>query len=428
MTDVLFFDYWLRGTRHFKFIQNKLNETNISGLLLHTSSWRFGEYKQKEEIFEGIHCRDISYYNYSLIRALQVEKPKVVILLNQQTEDRIITRYCRLKKIMTIYLMHGVIASDLLVNSKLIDNAFGLKARLNRFGKYRILFKEYIKAYTQNSYLRIFNLELYEYFFKLFISPGKITCNVWQFKDAYADITLVYSQYDFQLFTEKMGFDRGKVKIVGNYNMDSLFKMRELAKKEVSLTNSIYVDFDLPHHSKYVLYIESGFCNPGYVVEGWSMDLIALQIRNISILLKHLELFLVVKLHPSSDYTELFNKLNDIDNLKLTIDYDLASLTLNALAVLGQSSSALRLPVILQIPLLILSLDHLNLLIKDYVENEFGILINSYEELEEQLKIILNGKFKVSANYLKNVNHFIGPFDGKSEERINNIILSSINA
>jgi hypothetical protein len=151
MVDVIYFDYWLRGTRHFKFIDNELKRNNRASLLLHTGSWREGKPDVTEEIYNDILCRDIAYYNYSIIRALKDESPKVVILLNQQTEDRIIVRYCRAHGIKTVYLMHGVLANDTALSSKTLDSAFGLSDRLKRFGKYRVLFAEYLKAFTQSS-------------------------------------------------------------------------------------------------------------------------------------------------------------------------------------------------------------------------------------------------------------------------------------
>ena len=54
MVDVVFFDYWLRGTRHFKFILESLNANGKTSLLLHTSSWREGDKDEPKEVVRRI--------------------------------------------------------------------------------------------------------------------------------------------------------------------------------------------------------------------------------------------------------------------------------------------------------------------------------------------------------------------------------------
>lgn len=428
MVDVIFFDYWLRGTRHFKFILESLNAYGKTSLLLHTSSWREGDKDEpKEVLFDGFLCRDISFYDFSLIKALKVEKPKVVILLNQQTEDRIITRFCRLNGIKTVYLMHGVIAYDTILSSRTLNSAFGLSDRLKRFSKYKILFKEYFIAFNQKSRFGFLNTELYTYFIGLFISPGKIIYNIWRFRDSYADIALVYSKSDYDLFTKKMGFEKEKVKIVGNYNLDELyFKKQNTYQGAKDSKQLLKQELGIPDKSNYVLYIEGGFFTPGYVIPGWSLDTISEQIRSIAETMKKKELQIIIKLHPSSDYSDLKDRLFDIDNIVITKDYDLSLLTMHAIAVIGQSSSALRLSSVLEIPLFITSIDPLPLIFRDYVDNHFGVLVSSYSDLEEKLDSVLKGTFKNSPDYLKNTDYYLAPFDGKSGERVNDVIFSLI--
>lgn len=427
MVDVIYFDYWLRGTRHFKFIEDELKRKNRTSLLLHTGSWREGKPIVTEEVYNDILCRDIAYYDYSIIKALKQESPKVVILLNQQTEDRIIVRYCRSHGIRTVYLMHGVLANDTTLSSKTLDSAFGLSDRLKRFGKYRILFVEYLKAFNQSFFLGFLNPQLYLYFTGLFISPGKINYNVWKFRDAYADLALVYSEFDFDLFTKKMGFQKENVRIVGNYNMDELFYKKKKYSNDAKFHEKILTDLGCPQKLKYVLFVEGGFFTPGYIIPGWSIDAIAQQLRQVAVILNELDLALIVKLHPSSDYGDLEEIISDIPNLVLTSSYDLDLLTMGAVAVLGQSSSALRLSVILGVPLLIHSFEPLKLIFQDYIDNNFGTLVCNYDELQEKLQLILDGKFQNSIGYKANLKYFLEPFDGKSRERISEIILSLCN-
>ena len=428
MSDVIFFDYWTRGTRHFKKISDKLSQSNISSMLLHTASWR-GDLDLKraflnnyEEYIDNILCRDILHYNNSLIEALKREQPKVVVLLNVQTEDRIIIRYCRINNIKTVYLMHGILDPDTKALSKTMDSAFGFKDRLVRFKKYKILFKEYLLAFNEAGSFGFLNKEYFTYFIKLFISPGKIVFNLWKFEDSYPDIALVYTQSDFDLFIEKMGYSSEKIKIVGNYNLDKVFKKLTIKDSQSLVHNH----FSIPISSKYILYIEGGFFTPSYNVPGWTLENIASEVRSICSLINKYNLFLIVKLHPSSDYLNLEEMISDIQNLRVTKDFDISYLNLNALAVFGQSSSVLRIPLLINKPLFILSLDPLKLVFKEYIEKDFGELIDSFSSLEFYVKKLVSNNYVVNLKSSKNIKYHLHPFDGLSSKRICDEILKEL--
>jgi hypothetical protein len=428
MADIIFFDYWTRGIRHFKKISVELAQQNITTLLLHTASWRGDldieniKINKYEECIEGIVCRDIMYYENSIVNALKKEKPKAVILLNVQTEDRIIIRYCRSNNIKTIYLMHGTLINDTKLSSITMDSAFGIKDRLIRFKKYRILIKEYFRAFNQKNIFGFLSLEYFSYFIKLFLSPGRVIYNIWKFKDSYPDIALVYTQSDFDLFITKMGYPAHKVRVVGNYNLDEVFE-----KVNTSGTyDLIKSNFNLPNDAKYILYIEGGFFTTTYSIPGWTLENIANEIRNICNTISQFNLFLIVKLHPSSNYLNLEQRINDIKNLKITRDFDITYLNMNALAVFGQSSSVLRIPLLIKKPLFILSLEPLNLIFHEYIDNNFGELIDSYSKLEYQVKKLLSGEVLVNSNTNDNIKYNLLPFDGLATKRICNEIMMSI--
>jgi len=428
MADIIFFDYWTRGIRHFKNISSELSQKNVSTILLHTASWRgdldIEKAKQNdyEEIIDGVVCRDILYYDNSIINALKKEKPSAIVLLNVQTEDRIIIRYCRSNNIKTIYLMHGTLINDTKLSSITMDSAFGIKDRLIRFKKYRILIKEYFIAFNQKHIFGFLSFDFFSYFIKLFISPGKVIYNIWKFKDSYPDLALVYTQADFDLFVNKMGYAENKVRVVGNYNLDEVFEK----VNNVGTDDLVKRKFNLPNDAKYILYIEGGFFTTTYSIPGWTLENIANEIRNICNSISQFNLYLIVKLHPSSNYLNLEEMILDIPNLIITRDFDITYLNMNALAVFGQSSSVLRIPLLINKPLFILSLDPLNLIFREYIDNKFGDLIDSYTNLEIQVKKLLSGDFVKSTSTNDNIKYHLFPFDGLSTKRICNEIMMSL--
>ena len=114
--------------------------------------------------------------------------------------------------------------------------------------------------------------------------------------------------------------------------------------------------------------------------------------------------------------------ISNIENLRITKDYDISYLNMNALAVFGQSSSVLRIPLLIKKPLFILSLAPLKLIYKEYMEKNFGELVDSISKLESVLKKLNSGKYKISEKSTKEIKYNLFPFDGLSSQRIYNQI------
>src|SRR6267154_19482 len=228
MLDVLFFDYWTRGIRHFSRIKEGLERKGLTSLLLHLGSTR-GENVAREEVIDGVLCRDITFYGNSIVKALIEEKPKLVLLLNSQTEDKIIVRAARALGIKTVFLMHGVLAGgdDLNSVSALIDSAFGLKTKLKRIPKYARLYLQYLNAARLQSISSVCDSEIHLFFLRIMMSPGKTFTNVWRYTDSVANLAFVYSDDDKKLFVENNGYKPENIRVVGNYNLDMLYSYFE---------------------------------------------------------------------------------------------------------------------------------------------------------------------------------------------------------
>ena len=107
-TDVVYFDYWTRGIRHFSSIDPILKSHGYKTILMHTGSLR-GEKVVSDQNISGINCLDLCFFDNNPVTMLLSLRPRVVLLLNNQTEDRIIVRACRNLGIKTVFLMHGTL-------------------------------------------------------------------------------------------------------------------------------------------------------------------------------------------------------------------------------------------------------------------------------------------------------------------------------
>jgi hypothetical protein len=217
MVDILYFDYWTRGIRHFENIDSSLKELGYSSLLVHMDSMREREYEQSQ-IKNGILCKDISLYSNSLIKVLLIEAPRVLIILNNQTEDKILLRACRALKIKTIFLMHGALVppKHMIKNAELIDTAFNFSKKLKKIPKYLRLLLDYQKAAFLDCWYGVFDFEIYLYLYRVASSPGRAVMGFWKYKDSRADLALVYSEEDKENLQKIFGYDSQAVVVVGN--------------------------------------------------------------------------------------------------------------------------------------------------------------------------------------------------------------------
>jgi CDP-glycerol glycerophosphotransferase (TagB/SpsB family) len=425
MVDILFFDYWTRGIRHFSKIKEGLDRKGLTSLLLHLGSRR-GEDVTQEEIIDGVLCRNITFYRGSIVKAIIKEKPKLVLLLNNQTEDKIIIRACRALRIKTVFLMHGVLAGADDVNSvsDLVDSAFGVKSRLTRIPKYVNLYFQYLRAASLQSIPSMCDPEIHSFFLRIMLSPGKTITSFWRYSDSVADVALVYSDDDKKLFVQNYGYNPENVKVVGNYNLDTLYSYFEENTSDANLPNK--PTRNAKENDGAFLYIENGFSDPKYQIRGWTEELVTDEIIKIAELLTRHNFVLYVKLHPSSDYSFLIDKLSGIKNIKLFDTCDLSRLILESDVVLGQSSSVLMMALAVDKPILLLSIPPLEIKIRQYLDKNAGTLISSMSDFECYVQNFSNKHKDINLMNRDSRDRFVGPFDGKCNQRIVNEICRTI--
>jgi hypothetical protein len=412
--DVVYFDYWTRGVRHFAKVNIDVRARGLNSLLVHLGSQR-GEPLTKNQIISGINCRDLALYSYDLIKMLRAERPKVVLLLNNQTEDKIIIRACRNLGIKTVFLMHGVLSPQDKVDeaARHVDSSFGATDRISRIPKYLRLLRQYLSAAVLKSFFGAFDSEIYMYFARQAVSPGGNLAGRWKYRDSRADIALVYSDEDKRLFCSCFGYRADEVAVVGNYNFDDLYAAHRRNLISASKGSS----------GKYVVYVENGFSDPKYPVPGWTEDRVADEVENLAGICSEYGYILILKLHPSSDYSTLIRRFSDHLNIKLVLHCDLGELVAGADVIVGQSSSVLMMAFAVRKPVVILDLPPLRLQLTTYADRKMGVVVKSFAEFraflrEAQEKTLLcSGQSEVA-------HQFIGPFDGKSSSRISDILIS----
>lgn len=418
--DVMYFDYWSRGIRHFSKVDKVLKSKGLNSTLLHLGSLR-GEPRFDMRFLDGIYCQDISVHNDSLVEAIKNIRPKVVLLLNNQTEDKILIRACRHLGIKTLFLMHGILPSsdETEMFADFIDGMFGVSGRLQRLPRYSRLFFDYLKASNLGGVRGIFDYEPYLYFVRHAISPGRHATGVWRYKDSFADKALVYSEDDKALFVNQMGYHRSDVCIVGNYNLDDLIK--NLGSQNFETLDIV----GLKH--RYVLYVENGFSDPKYTVPGWSEELVSNEINQISKICEEFDIDIVLKLHPSSDYSTLVERSNKLKNVKVVLNCDLTNLIRNSKAVLGQSSSVLMMAAALNKPIGLLDIFPLNLSLFTFVNKGVGDTLQNEGQLKSFIKMV-HLDAPIHNNDICKKENFIGPQDGMATHRISEAISGALDS
>jgi hypothetical protein len=412
--DILYFDYWTRGVRHFIPIDLAIKSNGLKSMLIHLGSQR-GELPSQDNHISGIHCRDLSFYGSDFLSMLEYERPKVVVLLNSLTEDKIIVRYCRNLGIKTIYMMHGLLVPQENMNQLAItvNSTFSLFDRLKRVPKFFNLFKHYLRAAMQGGMSEVFDMEIYIYFIRHGLSPGGNFAGKWKYRDSCADLALVYSDEDRQLFSSSYGYNEKNIVVVGNCSLDDLYVSYS---KKITCT-------DNQSSGKYVVYVEGGLSDPKYSLPGWTEDRIADEVISLANISRDLGYRFILKLHPSSDYSKLLERVDDQPNITSVLNCDLTELILDSDLVMGQSSTVLMMALAINKPVFILDIPPLELKITTYADRKVGRLIQNYEQFQSNLMSLSSGRLQ-SIDPSDVLARFIGPFDGNANKRISDILVS----
>lgn len=397
-------------------------------MLLHVGSTRDSNVPT-EETLEGLLCRDVRYYGGSLVDAFDAESPRVVMLLNMQTEDRIMVRLCRAHGARSVFLMHGIYpdAEDVAANSRLADSIFGVRGRLRRFPKYLRLLRDYTRAFRRDSVFEALNPLNYAYFLRVAYSPGDTFGQRWVHKDGFADRALVYANAYRRLFVEDFGYPPERVSVVGNYNLDSLFRFLQRPDAEAEAARYLE-EIGTPPDKRAIIFMEGGFTHPTNTPSGWSTASVLNEVIGVAKCARATGLHLVVKLHPVTDPTPFFEALKDRDDVTVLPQGDIHKLVLGSLATLGFTSSTLMLPIACGRPLIIVTFPPHVSDLQYYLKHDVATRARSEEELTAQLLDLTRKAYVVPPARAGYIEDYITYRDGQSEQRISAEIIEQCNA
>ena len=299
---IAYFDYWTEGIHNFVPFDSELRKRGHETMLLHVGS--FNAVHSKEEVVNGIKCRDISYYNTKMIyKMLEREKPDIIITLNTtKILDRVITMSCRKLKIKSIYLMHGIrdlgSSNDQLV--ALMEQSYNsFMKKIKKAGKYfTIVIPNYLYTLIKYKPIHVINFRFLKVIYSYFKNPGRAFYFPEYCDELLNDKCLVYSANEGKYY-EKLGYNAQNITIVGNPKCDTLNDMIINEKFTVNMLPE-RVGSWVQTGKKYAIYLEEGFPEQNNM-GGFTAEVRDRFIMECAERLEKENLKLVVKLHPVTE-------------------------------------------------------------------------------------------------------------------------------
>jgi hypothetical protein len=267
-----------------------------------------------------------------------------------------------------------------------------------------VIFFEYLRAARLKGNKEIFDFEIYTFFIRQFFSPGNHWIGRWIYQDSRASLALVYSADDKDLMMKRWRYPENRVRVVGNPNLDRLFeinKYKKLGQREFN----------------YAVYIENGFADPKYKVPGWTEDFVISEISRLANILSNINLKLIVKLHPSSDYPKIVEIGKTLFNVEFIHQCDLHELIANSKFVIGKTSTVLMMALAIEKPVFLISIEPLTIIGSSHASDIFGLVVKSYDEFEAAIREWNENIFYYSCEGAS-LENTIGPFDGNATKRI----------
>ncbi|MCC6544197.1 MAG: hypothetical protein IT392_06795 [Nitrospirae bacterium] len=299
---IAYFDYWTVGIDNFVTIDSELRKRGHETMLLHVGS--FNAANLKEEVINGIICRDISFYGTKMIyKMFEREKPDIIITLNTtQILDRVLTMSCRKLKIKSIYLMHGIrdlgSSNDQLV--VLMEQSYNsLMKKIKKTRKYiSTVIPNYLFTLSRYNPIQIINFRCLKVIYSYFKNPGKAFRFPEYCDEIVNDKCLVYSTNDIKHY-KKLGYNSKNITVVGNPKYDKLHDL---------IINDKFVIGMLPETvrkwvkagQKYAVLLEESFPEQNNM-GGYTADIRDRFIMDCAERLKKENIKLVVKLHPVTE-------------------------------------------------------------------------------------------------------------------------------
>lgn len=414
---VLYFDYWTKGLPHQILpLDRILASKGFDRILVHLGSWRDKSVKDEENV-EGLLCRDIQYYGNDIRNAMVVEKPKVVYVLNMGGPiDKLVNRICRNLKIKTIFLMHGVLPTglDLIQGKKMVNKGFSILYRLSKGFKYYKVYKMYGREILWNDAIELFKPKTYGHLMQMIFSPGSMYTTPFVDRDLHTDRVLVYSKVFKEEFVKNMQVPLEKINVVGNPNLDPVLQLANAGDFRHRI-DKYYNNIGITDHKPLLIFVVDGLFDfkGSFSKNDWLNEL-----KEVAGIADELGWRLILKLHPSNNRKEVADCFRTMHNVYIfQMEVDL-SIVAGCQAAIGHISSALTIPIALNIPVFIPRWTKVYAELDYYISNGAAIPCYSIEELKNYLVSIEKGKKFESHERKQFIDNYIGPLDGCSWERV----------
>ena len=345
---VCFIDTWL-ALENFGPIHKALKLKGIDSMLIHTSSFDSSNIEKKEQIINGMLCRDISFYNTRFIyNAIKFEKPDVILNLTSfYILDRAINYICRTLDITSIFLMPGTREIDLVyIENEEYHHRFKQlnSQRLSRAKKYLLytIPNYFYSGFKYNKYF-LFSIEPWKSLIQLFLNPAKKAMYPTPSSEIHADKALVFSDVYKLFFKTMYGYKDDKIVCVGNPKLDGVFEYLVNPPKKEKI-NKLLIQHSLPREQPFISFFTSPFVESGY--KGWTREFRVREYKRIQKIVNKYGYHLVLKLHPSMFNDQFLYDYGEEDGVTVVDNIDTPLLTYLSSSVLGHSSSTLLLPIV----------------------------------------------------------------------------------
>lgn len=338
MRKVLFMDTWDKGYRNFTRLNKEFNNQGFETLFIHTGSF-LSKSTYTEKIVEGLVIRDIRYYNtLKLRKVIQIEKPDVIIILNLSfVFDRVIIKIAKLMNIKSVFLAHGILTDPSNVEKAEQELNVAVWKKLSRiFRKKNLLFLfNYIDSHAKTNKI----ITTVKTIVQIFKSPARFLIYPKFNEELDADLLLLYTQKDKELYTKMFLFPPKKIKVVGNPEISSFINNPIIEKKQ-------YLDnINSSHVRNYVLYLDDGLvANKVWTDTEWYS--FVLEINQI---VRDDNYNLIIKLHPRSNYEE-HKEFFESNNILAFTDIDFNNIIYHSSFVVSHYSTTINYALIYNKP------------------------------------------------------------------------------
>lgn len=303
---IAYFDYWTKGLHHFEPIDKMLKAAGHSTFLVHLGSLR--ESCPREEVIDGIVCRDVSFYRTRFIYKILVqERPDVVLTLNARTVfDRAVVMACRGLGIRTVFLAHGIdiFLEDPESGSKFFEKTVNrADFLLPRVGKYAtMVLPNYFYSIWKSGGGFAGLLRGARTILLFATNPGRAILIPPAIDEVAHDRHLLFSKQAVESICQ-MGYPRAKVFAVGNPKYDALLnRLREGSFRPLDLPAEVQQLMKVGR--PYALVLEDSFPETAGM-GGWTLDYRNRWLREMARGLRQSGFEMVVKLHPGTSRSSI---------------------------------------------------------------------------------------------------------------------------